>query len=118
MDANNRRYGQPVRVYIEWWGHLLVVACEPLAGFVHIVRNVEYCVREYGQYHISVAQYPVATWEDDNNQHGAWSGAIVQLPVDYVSAKGVWSWVIVCCHLIVVRFMTGQVHGTTTARCI
>ena len=80
--------GQPVRLRIEWWGCLLVVVVEPLDGFVHLVRNWEQCVEAFGEYHVSVAQYPTASNADYNALHAAWNGVALQLPIAHVSNEG------------------------------
>ena len=80
--------GQPVRLSVEWWGWLLVVVVEPQAGFVHLVRNWEECVAAFGEYHISVAQYPVASEADYDALHATWDGVVKQLPIAHVSSEG------------------------------
>ena len=80
--------GQPVRLQVAWWHDLLVIECEPMPAFVHLVRNVDFCIQEYGKYHISVAQWPVATQDDFNALYRAWNGVVVQLPIKYVSNEG------------------------------
>ena len=90
-----QRDGLPVRLTVVWWGQLLTVVCQPLQGFTHLVRNVEECIREYGAYHISLAQYPVATYDDYATLHHAWHGVAVRLPIDFVSGEGALNWVIV-----------------------
>ena len=80
--------GQPVRLRVEWWGRLLVVVVHPQDGFVHLVRNWEECVAAFGAYHISVAQYPVATIDDFDALHAAWDGVMLQLPISQVSSGG------------------------------
>ena len=70
---------------VQWWNKLLVVVCEPLEGFTHLVANPSECIEAYGQYHISVAQWPVATEEDFEALTARWAGRRVQLDVQLVS---------------------------------
>ena len=83
-----QRSGQLVRLTVAWWRDLLVIECEALPGFVHLVSNVDECINAFGKYHISVAQYPVATQEDYDTLRCAWDGASILLLVDYVPGDG------------------------------
>ena len=66
---------------------MLVVVCEPLDRFVHLVANPEECIEAYGQYHISVAQWPIATENDFDALTARWGGRRVQLNVELVSGE-------------------------------
>ena len=79
------RHGQPVRLRVEWSGHLLMVVCEPLDGFVHLVQNVEQCVQAFGEYHISLSQWPVATTDDYEYLHRRWHEVTTVIPISHVS---------------------------------
>ena len=72
---------------MEWWGRLLVVVCEPLDRFVHLVANPEECIEACGQYHISVAQWQIATENDFDALTARWGGRRVQLNVELVSGE-------------------------------
>ena len=66
---------------------MLVVVCEPLDRFVHLVANPEECIEAYGQYHISVAQWQIATENDFDALTARWGGRRVQLNVELVSGE-------------------------------
>ena len=66
---------------------MLVVVCEPLDRFVHLVANPEECIEAYGQYHISVAQWPIATENDFDALTARGGGRRGQLNVELVSGE-------------------------------
>ena len=66
---------------------MLVVVCEPLDRFVHLVANPEECIEAYGQYHISVAQWPIVAENDFDALTARWGGRRVQLNVELVSGE-------------------------------
>jgi len=39
--------GQPVRIDVETWGDLVVLALTPLEGFIHLVADPEACIKEW-----------------------------------------------------------------------
>ena len=66
---------------------MLVVVCEPLDRFVHLVANPEECIEAYGKYHISGAQWQIATENDFDALTARWGGRRVQLNVELVSGE-------------------------------
>ena len=80
--------GQPVTLSVQWLGKLLVVACEPDSGFIHLVQNPEECIAEYGPYHVSVAHWPTANVDTYNHLYNALHGRRVTLPITAVRNQG------------------------------
>ena len=80
--------GQPVTLSAQWLGKLLVVACEPDSGFIHLVQNPEERIAEYGPYHASVAHWPVANVNTYNHLYNALHGRRVTLPITAVRNQG------------------------------
>ena len=82
------RYGQEVRLSAQWLGHLLAVVAEPKENFIHLVRNPAECITSFGPYHVSVAQWPTATWDDFNYLSAILDGQEVTLPFTDVLSYG------------------------------
>ena len=82
------RYGQEVRLSVQWLGDLLAVVAEPKENFIHLVRNPAECISSFGPYHASVAQWPTATWDDFNYLSAILNGQEVTLPFTAVLSYG------------------------------
>ena len=49
--------GQPARLEVcVLDGALVALVVHPLEGFVHLVQDPDECIRDFGAYHISLAQ--------------------------------------------------------------
>ena len=80
--------GQPVRIDVETWGDLVVLALTPLEGFIHLVADPEACIREYGSYHISLCQRELVSQSELDELCKTWSGLEIAIPISYVSGEG------------------------------
>ena len=80
--------GQPVRVDVETWGDLVVLALTPLEGFIHLVADPEACIREFGAYHISICQRELVSQSNLDELCKTWSGLETVVQVSYVSGEG------------------------------
>ena len=88
LKRNIVRYGQHMRLSAQWLGKLLAAVAEPMDDFIHLVRNPEACIASLGPYHVSVAQWPVATWDDFNYLSAILDGQEVTLPFTQVLNYG------------------------------
>ena len=77
-----------MRLSAQWLGKLLAVVAEPMDDFIHLVCNPEACIAALGSYHVSVAQWPVATWDDFNYLSAILDGQEVTLPFTQVLSYG------------------------------
>jgi hypothetical protein len=82
------RDGQPARLSVAWLDDLLILAIEPRAGFIHLVRNVQECLREYGPYHISICQRDVVSDKDLEQIRSIFHEVECILPISCVRSEG------------------------------
>jgi len=80
--------GQPVRLHVAWLRDLLVLSIEPRAGFIHLVRNVEDCIRAFGPYHISICQRDLVSDNDLELMRALFHETECILPISYVGSEG------------------------------
>ena len=80
--------GQPVRIDVEAWGDLVVLALTPLEGFIHLVADPEACIREFGAYHISICQRELVSQSKLDELCKTWGGLEIVIPVSHVSGEG------------------------------
>ena len=78
-------HGQPCILALEWLGDLLALTIHPSPGWVHLVLDPDECVKEYGPYHISIAQRALVTQSDENVLRRRWNGVEVVLHMHSVS---------------------------------
>jgi hypothetical protein len=86
------RLGQPVRIRVDVWGEdecgIIVLILTPLDNFVHLVADVDACIREHGPYHVSLCQRALASQSELDKLHAELDGVETTLPIAYVSGEG------------------------------
>ena len=81
--------GQPVRLEVRVLdGALLALVVHPLAGFVHLVQDPDDCIRDFGAYHISIAQVELVTAADLAVLRARYDNTEVMLPIRAVLGDG------------------------------